>query len=187
MKKVESTVKDFSKLVFTNRDAYFIRDNFSLLKGLVGFIFVRESNRNLAMIENYLKALSATIEPTEEYKTGYLKELAELEVKFSDKDEKGGILRDRRGNPLINSNILEFQKEVEKLQKKHKEHFDLHEAKVKEFNENFDKPADIKLLTFSEKQVPPNINMEQYKVIMHMIDFSKELRSEDEEEKSLKK
>ena len=90
--KKETSQEDFSELVLTNRDCYFIRDNFGLLKGLVGFIFVREANRNLDMIEKYIKSLTATIEPSEEYKNGYLKDLAELEIKYADKDENENVL-----------------------------------------------------------------------------------------------
>jgi len=181
----DESQKDFSQLVLTNRDVYFIRDNFALLKGLTGFIFVRETNRNLAICENYIKALSATIEPTDEYKNGYLKELAELELKYADK-EGDKVVRDRRGNPLISSKAVEFNKEVEKLQKKHQKEFDAQEKKVKEFNANFDEPAPIQLYTFSEKQVPPNITMEQYKVILHMVDYSKGMLTEEDEEQEEK-
>jgi hypothetical protein len=182
-KTEESEPVDYGKMVFTNRDAYFVRDNFGLLKGLTGFIFVRETNRNLAMIENYIKALSATIEPTDEYKETYLKELGDLEIKFADKDGDK-IVRDRRGNPIISTHIFEFQKEVEKLQKKYDKVFKEHEAKIKDFNANFDEPAPLNLYTFSEKQVPANISIEQYKVIMHMIDYSKGISEEELEEEA---
>jgi hypothetical protein len=177
-KKTNTTVSD--ELVLTNKDVYMIRNGFASIKPLTGFILVREANRNLHLCENYIKALQATIEESDAYKQGYGKELGDLRIALGDKDDKGALILDRTGSPIVNINILEYTEKVEALQKKHKVEFDKQEAKVKEFNENLDKPADIVLYKFSESQIPANVTVEQGGILMFMVDYTKGMVKEED-------
>lgn len=159
--------------VLTNRAVYSIYNNFKILNNLQGFVVVREANRNYILCENYRRALNATIEPSDEYKKGYLRELEGVQLEFADRDADGHIQADEKGNSIISIRVVEYRNRILELQKKYEKDHEAHEAKVKEFNAHLDDPAPLNLYKFSEGQIAPNVSMEQYGLLIYMVDFSK--------------
>lgn len=80
----------------------------------------------------------------------------ELVLKYADRDEQANIKRDERGNPVINDNIVEFNKENDQLlSTKYAALYEKLQNKEKFNHEILTRQVDIDLLVLDVSEFPP--------------------------------
>lgn len=183
--------KELVNSALKNKDLYFIKNNFHLLNGLNGFVFVMETTRNLKLIEAEIELMEKARKPSKEYEEGFLKEYTELQKNLADKDSEGNPIWDPhptiqgRGNWRILKNEGKMEAGFLKLKEKYKADWEENEKKAQEFIDLLDQPAKISLYKISSSTIPQGIKMEQFQVIYYMVDFDEEVK--EPKEKSNKK
>lgn len=139
---------------------------------MVGVQFAYAVAKNKAHCEQEIKAMEEAGKPTEEYQE-YEKERKELCEKHALKDEHGRP-RVETLSPVVQRYVgLEenekFQKELEKLNKKHQKVLDAREKQVKDYLKFCEEEIEIDVHQIALDVVPEKITVGQLEEIMPMI------------------
>ncbi len=131
---------------------------------LQGVKFAYAVSKNIYTIKPHIEALQASVASTEEFQQ-YEKERVELAKKHAKKNKEG--------NPITNTNLDnntqsyeienedKFQKELEKLQEKHKNALQEREKQIEKYKELLQEEANIELHKIKVKDLPEKITPQQ--------------------------
>jgi len=137
---------------------------------LVGPKFVYAVARNFEVVSKEAESIRAAIKPAPDF-TVYEQDRIELGKKLAKKDESGKPQTTPDGSQFIITDMVVFEKEIEKLKIKHKKALDIRDQQLKDFEALLDTESDIKLFKVNHSEMPANITAGQEMGIVAMIDF----------------
>ncbi len=163
----KTTEGDGEQKPFTNGDVLTLFQHLGTLANLVGAKFSYAISKNFNILQDEVKSLSESIQPSEEYKNGFDKERMELLNKLGKKDDAGKLI------VVGDENVLEdqaaFDLEYAELRKKYKEVVDKYDATLKEFEALKKEPSSVTLFKINIADVPENITVAQLHGISALI------------------
>lgn len=153
-----------------NEELFMLNQAITTVGNLSGVKFAYAIAKNKKVIETEIEVLKESVKPSEKF-TEYEKKKAEIVKKYADKDEKGNYKADANNQYVVETQKVEFEKEVAPLNEEYKEEIDKRDAQVKEFNEVMLK-AEAKFIPFKIKKedVPVNITVAQTTAIFSLIE-----------------
>lgn len=161
-----------------NKDCYDILNEFNKggFANLVGIDFILSLARNIKKIEQEIEILESLRKPTDKYRE-FAKKVAELRLKFADKDLKTGRPVTRKMENGIESYVISdkleaynIEYEALKLADNNPQLIQEQEKKDKLFEEAIERNCEIKFTKIKKADLPTEMNFKQVYIIEFMID-----------------
>lgn len=131
--------------------------------------------QNSDILENYIKTLQKTVEPTEKYNV-YEQKRVELCEKYAIKNEDGTPkTKNVNGNIEFDINQTdEFNENMKKLNDEFSETIKDHNKKINEYNSFMFEDADIALKQINSELLPDNVTYEILKILKPILIIKEE-------------
>ena len=140
------------------------------VSGLKGVRFAYAMAKNKSALKRELESLQEAIKMSDKF-TEYEKKRVELCEQHSEKDDTGKAKLEN--NEYVILSKAQFNKELDKMRKEHKDTLDERTAQIKEFNELLKKESEFKPYMVAYESVPEDISTETMSKIIELVNEPK--------------